>query len=282
MSVATMHASHRRSGPTIASVKSGMTCPTPPQVRCIGCAGSSVGRVRRRARTRSSVLRRSKREARRSRASRACWASYDYTTRVRIERRVEQALRKAKAHAYLGYSVMEPTAEQGWSLQWEVRPEVLADAACFDGVALLCTNVPVERLSAGEVMVKYKTQVHVEQTIDFIKSPVQIRPLWLHAPQRIAGLTLLIMIAVLVATLLEQEVRRWIAQTGEQLRGLMPEQRDTAHPTASALLRAFADYAWVVVRQADGVEEVVLATVHIRRCFSESSIGLCRPLIGVM
>ncbi len=181
---------------------------------------------------------------------------YDYTTRARIEGRVEQALRKAKAQAYLGYSVTEPTAEQGWSLQWQERPEALAAAACFDGVALLCTNVPPERLSAGEVMIKYKSQVHVEQTIDFIKSPVQIRPLWLHSPQRIAGLTLLIMIAVLVATLLEQEVRRWIARTGERLKGVMPEKRDTAYPTATALLRVFADYAWVIVPHADGVEEV--------------------------
>jgi transposase len=105
-------------------------------------------------------------------------------------------------------------------------------------------------------MIKYKSQMNVEQTIDFIKSPVQIRPLWLHAPQRIAGLTLLIMIAVLVATLLEQAVRRWIAQTGERLKGVMPEQRDTAYPTATALLRVFTDYAWVIVRHADGVEEV--------------------------
>jgi transposase len=182
--------------------------------------------------------------------------TYDYTTRARIEARVEQALRKAKAQAYLGYSLMEPTPEQGWSLTWEERPEVLAEAACFDGVALLCTNVPEERLSTGEVMVKYKSQVNVEQTIDFIKSPVQIRPLWLHSPQRIAGLTLLIMIAVLVATLLEQEVRRWIAETGKKLKGVMAEKRDTPYPTATALLRAFADYAWVVVRQGDGGEEV--------------------------
>jgi transposase len=182
---------------------------------------------------------------------------YTYTTRARIEACVEQTLRTAKVQAYLGYILSEPTAEQGWSLQWEVRQEVLAEAACFDGVALLCSNVAQARLSAGAVMVKDKSQVNVEQTIDFIKSPVQIRPLWLHAPQRIAGLTLLIMIAVLVAMLLEQAVRRWIAQTGQVLEGLMPEKRDTAHPTATALLRAFADYAWVVVRQVDGE-----ATVH--------------------
>lgn len=40
------------------------------------------------------------------------------------------------------------------------------------------------------------------------KSPIQIRSMWLHPPQRLAGLTLLIMIAVLVAALLEQQVRR--------------------------------------------------------------------------
>jgi transposase len=181
---------------------------------------------------------------------------YDYTTRARIAARVEQALRKAKAQGYLDYTLTEPTAESGWRLQWEVRQAAVSDAACFDGVALLCSNVPQARLRAGAVMVKYKSQVHVEQTIDFIKSPVQIRPLWLHAPQRIAGLTLLIMIAVLVATLLEQQVRRWIGETGELLHGLMPEQRDTARPTATALLRAFADYALVLVRRSDGVEEV--------------------------
>jgi transposase len=181
---------------------------------------------------------------------------YDYTTRARIAARVEQALRKAKAQGYLDYTLTEPTAESGWRLQWEVRQAAVSDAACFDGVALLCSNVPQARLRAGAVMVKYKSQVNVEQTIDFIKSPVQIRPLWLHAPQRIAGLTLLIMIAVLVATLLEQQVRRWIGETGELLHGLMPEQRDTARPTATALLRAFADYALVLVRRSDGVEEV--------------------------
>jgi len=72
-----------------------------------------------------------------------------------------------------------------------------------NGVVLLCTNVPMERLSPGEVMKKYKEQVSVEQTFDFFKSPVQIRPLWLHSPRRLAGLTLLIMLAVLIATLHE-------------------------------------------------------------------------------
>lgn len=93
-----------------------------------------------------------------------------------------------------------------------------------------------------------KAQVRIEQTIDFIKSPVQIRPMWLHSPKRLAGLTLLIMVAVLVAALLEHQVRCWIAKTGRLVRGLRPEGRDDPYPTAKALLKAFQHYALVLVR----------------------------------
>jgi hypothetical protein len=49
-----------------------------------------------------------------------------------------------------------------------------------------------------------------------------------------SGLTLLIMIAVLVAALLEYHIRRQIAQTGRLLSGLIPENRDNPYPTASS------------------------------------------------
>jgi transposase len=181
---------------------------------------------------------------------------YDYTHRATIERRIDQTLRKAKAHRYFRYTLEQTEQAPSWSLQWERQEEAIAQAEGFDGVGLLCTNAPAWRLSVGEAVVKYKEQVVVEQTIDFIKSPVAIRPMWLQKPKRLAGLTLLIMIAVLVAALVEQEVRRWIARTGQVVEGLMPEKRDTPYPTAKAMLRAFADYALVLVRHAEGEEEV--------------------------
>lgn len=181
---------------------------------------------------------------------------YDYTTRKTIEARLDKALHKAKAHPYFIYTLYGSDEDQAWELRWEQRQNVVAADARFDGISLLCTNVPAASLSAGEVMIKYKEQVQIEQTIDFIKSPVQIRPMWLHSPQRLAGLTLLIMIAVLVAAWLEHQVRRWIAKTGQQLRGLMPEGRDNPYPTAKAMLRAFQAYALVIVRHGKHHEEV--------------------------
>ncbi len=181
---------------------------------------------------------------------------YDYKSRKVIESRLEKALRKAQASRYFSFTLHGTDEDQAWELRWARCPTVISQAERFDGIVLLCTTVPVERLSAGAVMIKYKEQVNVEQTIDFIKSPVQIRPMWLHAPRRLAGLTLLIMIAVLVAALLEYHIRRQIAQTGQLLNGLMPENRDNPYPTAAKMLKAFQDYALVIVRHADGHEDV--------------------------
>ncbi len=181
---------------------------------------------------------------------------YDYTSRAVIEKRLATALTKAQAHAYYHYTLWGSDDRGDWHLEWSTDPDTIAQAERFDGVALICTNVPVARLTAGEVLKKYKEQVNVEQTIAFIKSPVQIRPMWLHSPQRLAGLTLLIMLAVLVAGLIEYQVRQEIATNKQLLKGLMPENRDNPHPTATKLLKTFQDYALIVVRHADGQEDV--------------------------
>ncbi len=181
---------------------------------------------------------------------------YSYTSRTIIEMRLAKALQTAKASKYFAYTLKGTDADQDWELHWERCQAVITEAERFDGVSLLCTNVPSEQWSAGDAMIKYKEQVSVEQTIDFIKSPVQIRPMWLHSPRRLAGLTLLIMVAVLVAALLEQQVRRWIAKTGRLVRGLRPEGRDDRYPTAKALLKAFQDYALVVVRNGKRQQEI--------------------------
>ncbi len=181
---------------------------------------------------------------------------YHYRQREVITRRIVEDLRRAKATDYFNYTLTGTEGERDWQLQWERHQEAIAQAASFDGVSLLCTNAPAERLSANEALSKYKEQIGVEQTIDFTKSPVRIRPMWLHLPKRILGLTLLVMIAVLVAMLLEFEVRRLLKEQGQQIKGLRPEGRKNPAPTATSLLRAFSDYALVVIKHPDGRQEI--------------------------
>jgi len=116
---------------------------------------------------------------------------YDYASRKTIEARIGKALRQAKAPPYFTYTLSGTDENQDWRLEWSRAQEAITQAERFDGIVLLCTNVRRERLTAGEVMVKYKEQVNVEQSSDFIKSPVQVRPMWLHSPKRLAELLLL-------------------------------------------------------------------------------------------
>lgn len=167
---------------------------------------------------------------------------YQYRKREFITQRIEQELRRTKAAAYFKYTLSGTEGERDWRLSWERDLAAIKTAACFDGVSLMCTNAPEQELSANEAQRKYKEQIGVEQTIDFIKSPVQIQPMWLHLPKRIAGLTLLIMIAVLVAMLLEFEVRRLLKEQNKKIEGLRPEGRKDPAPTAKSLLRAFKAY----------------------------------------
>jgi len=179
---------------------------------------------------------------------------YDYTTRSTILKRLEAQLSKNKV--YLTYELTGSEEKQDWQLAWARNENAIDQEACFDGIVLLCTNVPPERLTPGAVVKKYKEQVSAEQTFDFIKSPIQIRPLWLHSPLRLAGLTFLIMLAVLIASLLEYHVRQHIAKNKKLLKGLMPENRDNPYPTAEKLLKAFQDYSLVVARFLDGRYQV--------------------------
>src|SRR6266702_3756515 len=53
-------------------------------------------------------------------------------------------------------------------------------------------------------------------------------------------------------TLTERQVRRALAALQHPIPGLMPEGRDTLHPTVARLFKAFADYSLVQVKDARG------------------------------
>lgn len=180
---------------------------------------------------------------------------YQYRKREVITQRIDQELRRTKAVAYFKYTLTGTEGERDWRLDWERDQDAIKTAAGFDGVNLLCTNATDKELPADKAQRKYKEQIGVEQTIDFIKSPLQIRPMWLHSPKRIAGLTLLIMVAVLIAMLLEYEVRRLLKEQNKKIAGLRPEGRKDPAPTAKSLLRAFSDYSLVIVKHPDGTQE---------------------------
>ena len=117
-------------------------------------------------------------------------------------------------------------------LTYQINPDKLALAEQRDGRYPILTNC--WDLSAADVLRHFKEQDHIEKRFWVLKGPLQIHPLWLHKDERLVGLILVLMIALLIYCLLEYLAR----QAQRQL-------------TGRALLEAFATYTVVLLRFSD-------------------------------
>ena len=67
---------------------------------------------------------------------------YDYTSSENIQSRINQALSKAKTNSYFRLILTSNEEDQTWELHWERHADILAKEECFDGMMLVCSNVP--------------------------------------------------------------------------------------------------------------------------------------------
>jgi transposase len=105
------------------------------------------------------------------------------------------------------------------------------------------TNLPMERMSLAQAVVHYRGGWCLERDFHLVKDrPLGISPLYVRRDDQISGLTRLLTLALRLLTLIETQVRRGLARTGEQLAGLYEGQlgRTTDRPTGVRLLKAVA------------------------------------------
>lgn len=180
---------------------------------------------------------------------------YDYTTAEIVVQRVQQkAFKKRAAQHYFQIQVVRhpdrPAAPL--ALQYTVdRAQIRADAA-WDGVYLLVAGGAAAQWEDAALLQEWKGQYKVEHCFRLTNQLFLVGPLFLKTPQRIASLLFLIMVGCLVAGLLERQIRLALAERQEPIHGLMPEGRDTLRPTIPRILKAFAHYSLVLLRQPDG------------------------------
>jgi transposase len=122
--------------------------------------------------------------------------------------------------------------------QWQIEAQVLADdktieqdtqtKACY----VLGTNIDASELSDAKVMAAYKGQAHVEGGFRFLKDPLFfVSSLFVKKPTRIAGLLLVMTLALLVYSVAQRRLRKQLAQNHESV----PNQ--IHQPTTSPILR---------------------------------------------
>ena len=205
----------------------------------------------------------------------------DDKTPAVITRRVQsKAFKKRPAQKYftieVGHYADRPTAPL--ELRYRVDHAQVQRDAELDGVYLLVAGGKAATLSDAEIAAEWKGQYKVEHCFRLVHQHFLVTPLFLKTPQRIAALVFLIMVGALVAGLIERQVRRALAALQQPLTGLMPEGRDTLHPTVARLFKAFADYSLVQVKDARGrVVESRFARLNPVQAQILKMLGLPQP-----
>lgn len=206
---------------------------------------------------------------------------YDYKTPESITRRVQsKAFKKRPAQKYFTIEVVHHADRPAAPLELRYcvdHAQVHRDAE-LDGVYLLVAGGKAATLSDAEITAEWKGQYKVEHCFRLVNQLFLVTPLFLKTPQRIAALVFLIMVGALVAGLIERQVRRALAALQQPITGLMPEGRDTVHPTVARLFKAFADYSLVQVKDARGrVVESRFARLNPVQAQILKMIGLPQP-----
>jgi transposase len=128
-----------------------------------------------------------------------------------------------------------------------------------DGVFALVTNLP-PKWKAGQVLQIYRYQPYLERRFENLKTEYCVAPVYLKTPKRIVGFLHVCFLALMVAALIEREVRRRMDAEGVEAIPIYPEERECRSPTAPRIFELFSQVDWY---KHVGQDEEVLYPVRL-------------------
>jgi len=128
-----------------------------------------------------------------------------YRTVKAVQKRADTRIKKSPVGKFV--QAQAYTDEQGRiRLRWWVDRQALLPAMRKDGRYLLVTND--RRLSPQRMFDLYRRKDGVEKRFKVSKSDLKVSPIYLHKDERIEGMLLINMLALLAYSLLERQVRQ--------------------------------------------------------------------------
>jgi transposase len=178
-----------------------------------------------------------------------------YATEAALQKAADKIVTRLKVQEYLRPSVQrlqeqtrkqvgpgrpgpatkyEDVVEERLVLLVTTNEEAIQEATRRDGLFPLITNHKTATL--GEVLEKYKYQPFLEKRHEQLKSVLEVAPVYLKKPERVASLLLLYFVALLLYALVEREVRQHMKEANLKALDLYPEGRPSRQPTADLLM----------------------------------------------
>lgn len=124
-------------------------------------------------------------------------------------------------------------------IRWAMNTKEVKRQSRSDGVFPLITNNKDK--SAKEVLTTYKFQSFLENRHSQLKSVLQIAPVFLKKPSRVLALVDIIVLSLVVATLMERDLRKGMKQNSIESLPVYPEQRECKQPTTQSIVRVFSN-----------------------------------------
>jgi transposase len=113
-----------------------------------------------------------------------------------------------------------------------------------DGVFPLITNLSSKSKKDVEVLQIYRYQPHLERRFESLKTEYAVTPVYIKRPQRVVGLVHVYFLALMVAALIEREIRQAMSKQGIKALPIYPEQRECSAPTAPRIIDFFNGVEW--------------------------------------
>ncbi len=185
-----------------------------------------------------------------------------FKTRVAVEQTATTALTDTHAQRWVTFTVTETLdktykqerrgrpgpktryreiATSRFTLHADIALDRIAYDAASDGCFPLISND--RNLSDAQVLAAYRYQPNLERRHHLLKSVQDAAPVLLHNPNRIEALFCCQFLALLVAALIEREVRNGMQQADLNDIPLYPEFRCCTTPSAKRILEIFASVA---------------------------------------
>ncbi len=135
-----------------------------------------------------------------------------------------------------------------------------------DGVFPLITNLPTQTKRAVEVLQIYRYQPYLERRFENLKTEYAVTPVYLKSPKRVVGLVHVYFLSLMVAALIEREIRRAMESQNIKVLPIYPEERECRAPTTPRLLDIFSQLDWFrhVGKEGSTVFPVRLSSIHIQ------------------
>lgn len=186
--------------------------------------------------------------------------TYKLKSREAIDQAIEKVLQKHQAQNWIQCHIEarreycehysrpgRPKASQKGSRSWKdlfsfsfgLNQQALDTQALTDGVFPIITNLEERDYKARKVLEIYKFQPFLEKRHTQLKTWQEVTPVLLKKDERVVAYLHMHVMALMVATLIERQLRRAMKHRSIPALPLYPEDRPCPYPTVFDIVRVF-------------------------------------------